>query len=128
MLWPFGLATSVDRLNNLHVEINFKTKEMICLDTIGSTTWLSNFHNFGCPVHILDAHLQIFGVGGPPKWDPRALLGIYLGRSLSHAGRVALVMNPKSGLVYPKFHLVFDENFETVPHLQAKLFWRTGQN
>ena len=80
-------------------------------NTIGSTTWLSNFHNFSCPVYILDAHLQIFGVGGPPKWDPRALLGIYLGRSLSHAGRVALVMNPKSGLVSTQFHLVFDDNF-----------------
>ena len=28
-------------------------------------------------------------------------------------------MNPKSGLVSPQFHLVFDENFETVPHLWA---------
>ena len=26
-------------------------------------------------------------------------------------------MNHKSGLVSPKFHLVFDENFETVPHI-----------
>ena len=37
----------------------------------------------------------------------------------SHAGSVALVMNPKSGLVSPQFHLVFDDNFETVPHLRA---------
>ena len=28
-------------------------------------------------------------------------------------------MNPKSGLVSPQFHLVFDDNFETVPHLWA---------
>ena len=28
-------------------------------------------------------------------------------------------MNPKSGLVSPHFHLVFDDNFETVPHLWA---------
>ena len=28
-------------------------------------------------------------------------------------------MNPKSGLAFPQFHLVFDENFETVPHLWA---------
>ena len=28
-------------------------------------------------------------------------------------------MNPKPGLVYPQFHLVFDDNFETVPHLCA---------
>ena len=28
-------------------------------------------------------------------------------------------MNPKTGLVYPQFYLVFDDNFETVPHLCA---------
>ena len=28
-------------------------------------------------------------------------------------------MNPKTGLVSPQFHLVFDENFETIPHLRA---------
>ena len=58
-----------------------------------------------------------FGGGGPPKWDPLARLGIYLGHSPSHAGSVELVMNHKSGLVSPQFHLVFDDNFETVPHL-----------
>ena len=26
-------------------------------------------------------------------------------------------MNPKTGLVSPQFYLVFDNNFETVPHL-----------
>ena len=28
-------------------------------------------------------------------------------------------MNPKSGLVYPQFHLVFDDNLKTVPHIWA---------
>ena len=28
-------------------------------------------------------------------------------------------MNPKTGLVSPQLHLVFDDNFETVPHLCA---------
>ena len=28
-------------------------------------------------------------------------------------------MNPKTGLVSPQFHLLFDENFETVPHICA---------
>ena len=67
----------------------------------------------------MDARLQSVGGGGPPKWDPRARLGIYLGHSPSHAGSVALVMNPKTGLVSPQFNLVFDDNFETVPQLRA---------
>ena len=28
-------------------------------------------------------------------------------------------MNPKTGIMSPQFHLVFDDNFETVPHLHA---------
>ena len=31
-------------------------------------------------------------------------------------------MNPKTGLVSPQFYLVFDDNFETVPHLRAGTF------
>ena len=67
----------------------------------------------------MDARLQSFGGGGPPKWDPRARLGIYLGHSPSHVVKVALVMNPKYGLISTQFHLVLDENFKTVPHLWA---------
>ena len=87
--------------------------------TISLSTRLIHFHTFGCPVYILDAVLQSVGGGGLPKWDPRARIGIYLGHSPSHAGSVALVMNPKTGLVSPKFNLEFNDNFETVPHLCA---------
>ncbi|KAL7463024.1 hypothetical protein ACHAXS_005996 [Conticribra weissflogii] len=54
---------------------------------------------------------------GAPKWEPRARLGIYVGRSPNHAGSVALVLNPKTGLVSPQYHVVFDDDFTTVPHL-----------
>ena len=64
----------------------------------------------------MDYILQGVGGGGPPKWDPRTCLVIYIGHSPSNTGSVALVMNPKSGLVTPQFHLVFDDYFETVPH------------
>ena len=96
-----------------------QTLEMKFSKTIGSSTRLSHFHTFVCPVYILDTRLQSVGGGGPPKWDPRASLGIYLGHSPSHAGSVALVMNPKISIVSPQFHLVFDDNFESVPHLNS---------
>ena len=67
----------------------------------------------------MDARLQIIGGAGPPKWDPQARIGIYLGHSPSNAGSVVLVINPKSGLVYPKFHLAFDDNFKTLLHIWA---------
>ncbi|KAL7464856.1 hypothetical protein ACHAXS_005184 [Conticribra weissflogii] len=53
-----------------------------------------------------------------PKWEPRARLGIYVGRSPHHAGNVALVLNPITGLVSPQFHIAFDDDFTTVPHLR----------
>eukprot|EP00804_Cyclotella_cryptica_P006358 CCRYP_010171-RA/>CCRYP_010171-RA protein AED:0.34 eAED:0.25 QI:0/0/0/1/0/0/2/0/539 len=52
-------------------------------------------------------------------WEPRAQLGIYLGHSPAHAGSVALVMNPKTGLVSPQFHVAFDDTFSRVPHIRA---------
>ena len=102
--------------------MNGKTPDMKFSDTIVSTTRLSNFHTFGCPVCNLDDCLQIVGGGGPPKWDPRARLVIYLGHYSSYSGGIALVMNPMSGLVSLQFHLVFHDNTKIVPHLQAGIF------
>ena len=63
--------------------------------------------------------MQSAGGPGAPKWEPRARLGIYVGHSPIHAGSVALVLNPKTGLVSPQYHVVFDDDFTTVPHLHA---------
>ena len=65
----------------------------------------------------MDAGLQSGSIG-PPKWDPRSRLGIYVGHSPFHAGSVALVLNPTTGLVSPQYHLVFDDDFTTVPFLR----------
>jgi hypothetical protein len=73
---------------------------------------LKNFHAFSCPVYVLSAPLQT--QGAQSKWLSRAPLGIYLGMSLRHSKSVALVLNPRTGLVSPQFHVKFDDNFETV--------------
>jgi hypothetical protein len=44
----------------------------------------------------------------------RARLGIYLGMSPRYARLVALVLNPRTGLVSPQWHVKFDDNFATV--------------
>ena len=85
----------------------------------GIPTRLKNSHAFGCPVYVLDARLQDAGCPGPSKLEPRSRLGIYVGHSPCHAGSVALVLNPKTRRVSPKFHVIFDDNFETVPHLRS---------
>ena len=119
ILWSFALMAAADRINNLHIDMNGQTPEMKFSNVGGLPTRLKHFHTFGCPAYILDARLQDAGGAGPPKWDPRARLGIYLGHSPSHAGSVALVLNPRTGLVSPQFHVVIDDDFSTVPSLRA---------
>jgi hypothetical protein len=79
---------------------------------------LKNHHHIGIPVYVLDKDLQ---AGKKiPKWLPRTRVGIYLGKSPRHARNVALVLNPRTGLVSPQFHVRFDETFETVRGLKEE--------
>ena len=107
-------------MTNLHADMHGQTPEMKFSKIISLSTRLSHFNTFGCLVYILDETPQSVGGGSPPKWDPRACLWIYLCHYPSHAGSVALVMNPMTGLVSLQLHLVFDDNFETVPLLCAR--------
>jgi hypothetical protein len=54
-----------------------------------------------------------------PKWEPRAQMGLYIGRSPSHAANVALIFNPRTGHISPQFHIIFDDDFMTVPYLRT---------
>jgi hypothetical protein len=60
------------------------------------------------------------------KWEPQAWMGLYVGHSPSHAANIALILNPCTGHVSPQFHVVFDNDFTTVPYLhssQVPPFW-----
>ena len=61
---------SVDRMNNIHVDMHGQTPKIKFSKTIGSSTRLSHFHTFGCPVYVMYERLKNVGGGGPPKWDP----------------------------------------------------------
>jgi hypothetical protein len=51
---------------------------------------------------------------------------IYVGHLSSHAGLVALVLNPCTGHVSPQFHVVFDDHFTTVPFMEKMRFCLIG--
>ena len=53
-----------------------------------------------------------------PKWEPRSRMGIYLGHSPTHAGSVAMVLNPRTLHVSPQYHVVFDDTFSTLEHME----------
>ena len=72
-----------------------------------------HFHSFGCPVYVLNDHMQA-GIKGP-KWEEHArVLGVYLGNSAIHACNIALVLNTETGLASPQFHVQFNDLFKTV--------------
>ena len=68
---------------------------------------------------MLYARLQNSLGAGPPKWEPRSRIGLYLGHLPFHAGSVALVWNPTTGRVSPQYHVVFYDDFSTVPYMEA---------
>ena len=68
---------------------------------------------------MLSTRLQNARGVGPPKWEPRSHIGIYLRLLPFHAGSVALVWNPTTGRVSPQYHVVFDEKFKTAPYMEA---------
>eukprot|EP00957_Ditylum_brightwellii_P000920 73898-Ditylum_brightwellii.AAC.1 len=113
MFWPFAMKAFAKQMNKLHVDLNNETPESkmygVSLDKIP----VKPYHTLFCPVYVLDHRLQSAGGAGPPKWEPRSCIRVYLGHSPFHAGSVALVFNPKTGRVSPQYHIVFDDNFTT---------------
>ena len=117
MLWQFATKCTQDRMTNLHVDLNLETPDMRFSNTKAVNVQLKHYHIFGCPVYILDSRLQT-NPKGVPKWEPQYRLGIYAGHSPAHAGSVALVLNPKTGLVSPQYHVVYDDQLITVNHMR----------
>eukprot|EP00956_Cyclotella_meneghiniana_P020522 scaffold36341_cov43-Cyclotella_meneghiniana.AAC.8 len=87
MFWPFALKAMAERLNRLHIHPDGSTPESRLYGTCGVIP-VGSYHTLFCPVHVLDARSQNEGAMGPPKWDPKARIGIYLGHSPFHAGSV----------------------------------------
>ena len=77
MLWPFALKMEADRLNTFMENINGISPNEV-LSGVRADLDFRDFHVFGCPVFVLDQRLQI-GIGGSPKWDPRARVGFFWG-------------------------------------------------
>jgi hypothetical protein len=116
ILWPFAWKDFERRYNNFYLD----DQGLSPLNRFTRTTVRSDirtFHPFGCPVFVLAAGLQSVG-SAIPKWDPRARVGVYLGHSPCHAGSVALVLNPRTLRVSPQYHVVFDDEFTTVPYMR----------
>jgi len=118
LFWPFAMKAMAERMNTLHVNSEGQTPEFIMYGIDLETIPVKTFHTLFCPVYVLDHRLQSAGGPGPPKWEPRSCIGVYLGHSPFHAGSIALVFNPKTAQVSPQYHIVFDDDFSNVPYME----------
>jgi hypothetical protein len=118
MLWLFAIKCFEDRMNNLTCNKSGRTPYQILAGLEDTQLDIKSFHTFGCPCYVLDNRLQS-GLSILPKWEPRARMGIYVGRSPAHASNVGLILIPRTGHVSPQFHVVYDDDFTTVPHLRT---------
>ena len=113
-LWPYAVRMANDSSNEMP-SLAFRDGRTPLQSFAGSraTTNPKFWQPFACPVYVLDKSLQspgrIFG-----KWKERSRVGLYLGRSPTHARSIALVLNLQTGLVSPQFHVAFDPSFQTV--------------
>jgi hypothetical protein len=46
-------------------------------------------------------------------------MGIYVGCVPSHASNVALILNPHTGHVLLQFHVMYDDDYTTLPYLRT---------
>jgi hypothetical protein len=117
MMWPFALNEAAYCLNRLSLRSDGQSCEATFFNIETDLFDPASLHVFGSPCFVLDSRLQS-GIAGPPKWEPHSQLGIYLRRSPSHAGSVALVLNPRTGHVSPQYHVVFDNLFTMVEYMK----------
>ena len=80
---------------------------------------LRRAHPFGCPVYVLDPHLQ--DGKSIPKWSSRSRQGMFVGFSSEHSSLVPLVLNLDTGYISPQYHVIFDDSFHTVPSAHSSV-------
>ena len=119
MFWPFAIKAVAKRLNSLQVDLTGQTPESILHGVEIEDIPVKSYHTLFFLTYVLDARLQNSGGAGPPKWEPRSLIGVYLGHSPFHASNVALVWNLTTGRVSPQYHVVFDDDFTTATYMEA---------
>ena len=122
-LWPYAMRMSNDIYNNsplLKNEHKFSPIQLFAKTKVDINP--KHFKPFGCPVYVLNSALQ---KGDPNhKWEQRSKVGIYLGPSPQHGRSIALVLDRKTGLVSPQFHIKYDPSFQTTKQDKFDSTWQ----
>jgi hypothetical protein len=132
-LWPFALRMAADMHNATPGPSGLSPEEIFTRQK-GWPDQLLDFHTFGCPVFVLDPSLQ---QGHKiPKWQPRSCQAVYLSHSPKHTQTLPIILDLKTGLCSPQYHVVFDDYFTStkvqttnlLPHTWNDLFTHNHVN
>ena len=122
-LWPYAMRQANLLLNHspsMQDDLRRSPMEIFANTKVGIN--IKHYQTFGCPVYVLASALQ---TNDPHhKWKQRSEVGIYLGISPIHGKSVALVLNRRTGLVSPQFHIKFDPGFHTVEQDRYDSVWQ----
>lgn len=113
-LWPFAVSYATYLYNHLPNEHGLAPVDLFT-GVQSPRHKLKDIHVWGAPVYVLHPTLQ---QGRKlPRWEPRARRGVFLGFSPEHSSDVPLILNLATGSISPQFHVVFDDEFSTVPSI-----------
>ena len=113
-LWPMAVDYAVYLYNHLPNEKGIAPADLFTGVTVPRHK-LKDCHIWGAPVYVLDPVLQ---AGKKlPRWQPRSRRGMFVGFSPAHSSDVPLILNLRTGHISPQYHVVFDNDFSTVPSI-----------
>jgi hypothetical protein len=81
MFWPFAIKAAAERINSLHIDTEGNTPESKFHGINIENIPVKSYHTMFCPCYVLDSRLHNAGSIGPPKWEPRSNIRVYLGHS-----------------------------------------------
>jgi hypothetical protein len=112
-LWPFAIQ-HVTRINNT-IKRRSRDYNIIPWEQFtGERSKLdqTDMHPLFCPVCVLERRMQ--EGTSPPKWTKHTTQKFYVGHIHHYSKSVPMVWDPKTKLVLPQCHVMFDNNFNIV--------------
>ena len=112
VLWPMAVNNARYLYNHIPEETTGFSPHDKCSKSRWDLFLLHDIHVWGCPVYVLDRSLA----DGKKvlRWQPRSTTCMYMGVTSDHATNVPLILDPSTGSITPKFHVIFYDQFNTV--------------
>jgi hypothetical protein len=112
-LWPFAIQHAAT-IYNTTKQRSRDYDESPWEKNMGERSKLdqNDMHPLFFPVYVLDRRLQ--EGTSPTKWTNRTTQKVYIGHLHHYSNSVPIIWDPKTKLVSPQFHVMFDDSFHTV--------------